>query len=180
MKHLSNFEGLWNNYPDFGKGGDDNASQAGALQTKAQIGGAANGSWITDTCTLRLSRALNYSGQPVPHGFSGMRTVLGADGKYYAYAVREMEGYLRSTYGPPIIKSATKKGQLGVSTASFLAARGIIGFDLLGYFRSEGYRGGATGHLDLWNGSSCRYEDYFNAADKVYFWPVVSSAKAHK
>ena len=36
--------------------------------------------WITNTCTIRLSHALNYSGHPVNRGVAGLNTVSGADG----------------------------------------------------------------------------------------------------
>jgi Type VI secretion system (T6SS), amidase effector protein 4 len=171
VQSLKHFAQMWENYPDDGKDGDATAQAAGALAVKHRIGGAVDAAWITDTCTLRLSRALNYSDQPVPHGFAGLRTVAGADKKWYAYAVLEMEQYLRTTYGHPQM-SRGAAGALGVSTTSFSGKKGIVGFDLRAYFRQENYRGQATGHLDLWNGTECRYENYFAAATTVYFWPV--------
>jgi len=170
MKKLMHFDKMWDNYPDDGKGGTDDEHKAGALKVKAEIGGHVDADWITDTCTVRISRAFNYSGNPIART-EGLRTVSGADGKWYAFAVREMERYLSANYGRPIIKHSAK-GTLGVDPSDYQGKTGIVAFSLAGYFRAQGYHGEATGHMDLWNGSECRYENYFSNADSTSFWPV--------
>ena len=44
------FQDLWDNYPDMD--GD---------YVKQMIGGQVNADWITNTCAIRTSRALNYA-----------------------------------------------------------------------------------------------------------------------
>ena len=61
---------------------------------KKSIGGAVDADWVTNTCAVRMSRGLNYSKLPVPAAFSGMHTVKGADGKHYAFRVRELRLWL--------------------------------------------------------------------------------------
>lgn len=53
-----------------------------------------------NSCVVRISRALNYSGQPIHQSVRAL-TVSGADHKWYAFRVAEFETYMRHEYGPP-------------------------------------------------------------------------------
>ena len=58
---LPSFASLWQNYP------------RDALDAvKRMIGGEVDSPDIKNTCTIRLSRALNYSGHPVPARYPGL------------------------------------------------------------------------------------------------------------
>jgi hypothetical protein len=116
-------------------------------------------SWITNTCAIRLSRTLNYSNSPVPHGFAGLNTVSGADGRWYGFRVTEMRRYLEGHYGRPTVTA--DGGEVGRSAVA--GKRGIIAFAVTGW-------SDATGHLDLWDGAMCKHAEYFAVAKQVCLW----------
>lgn len=157
---VPNFESMWNNYP-----------HGEAEEAKATIGGAVDADWITNTCTIRLSRALNYAGDAVPVGpkqsAKGLHTVKGADGMNYAYRVAEMRQYLLKRYGKPTIDRSSS-GSSGVDKAPFTGKKGIIVFDVRGW-------SDATGHADLWNGSQPGHGEYFAQASNVMLWEAPSN-----
>jgi len=131
-------------------------------EVKTLIGGNVNASWITNTCAIRLSRSLNYSGVPVPRHFVDMNVVSGDDHKWYAFRVREMKRWLTHKLGAPDIDATSP-----VDRSQFSGVRGVIGFDI--HFPD------ATGHLDLWDGSTYIHEavdprDYFSIASRVVLW----------
>jgi len=150
---LRDFDPLWKAYPT-----------GTADEVKARIGGAVNADWITNTCAIRVSRALNYGGMPVPHGVRGLSTVKGGDGKSYAIRVRELKSWLESVFGPPAITHAYA-GAGGPAPAEILGRTGIICFDVDGW-------DDATGHFDLWNGERCANHAYFEVASAVHLWPI--------
>ncbi|MDJ0836006.1 MAG: type VI secretion system amidase effector protein Tae4 [Acidobacteriota bacterium] len=128
------------------------------ITVKNLIGGNVRGAWIKNVCVIRVSRALNYSGDPIPFNRSYLSTVRGGDGKRYAYRVREFRRYMVEKYGDP-----TRVAGGGSPPKSFKGLRGIILFDVTGW-------SDATGHADLWNGSGCSYQCYWPRADKVELW----------
>jgi hypothetical protein len=129
---------------------------------KRLIGGRVDAAWIDHTCAVRLSRALNYSGVPVPANFAGMKTVSGGDGKRYAFQVRGMRPWLEAVFGPPQIRAARPGDR-----RQFLGKKGVIAFVIP--FSN------ASGHVDLWDGAKYTYEDldpqdYFKLATEVELW----------
>lgn len=133
-----------------------------------------------DTCTIRMSRDLNYSGIPIPANFSGLRTARGRDHKHYAFAVQEMRSFLAAAFGPPTIESKGKP----VSRDPFAQAKGIILFDIKFGLNPDGVTR-ALGHVDLWDsrtffdeifGVSSPHRDFFNIADKVSLWVATGNA----
>ncbi len=142
------FQSLWDNYPD------DHDPEA----VKKKIGGKVDAKWIANTCTIRLSHAFNYSGQPIPNSFPGLNTVTGADGMFYAFRVREMRRYLEATYGEPSFHATGPEAHLHAKNK-----RGVIMFDVRGW-------NDATGHFDIWNGSKARHDEYFKRASAVLMW----------
>jgi len=156
--HAPSFDLLLRNYPD-----DDDPEAV-----KQQIGGHVNAAWITNTCAVRLSRALNYSGFPLPGNFAGMQVVSGADKKYYAYRMQELKRWLAFRLGPPTLE-VKKPGTGSVDRANFAGKRGIIVFDI--HFSD------ASGHIDLWDGQTFTHEhvagkDYFALATTVALWEL--------
>ena len=137
MDRLPNFDALWNNYPN----GDPDA-------VKSMIGGHVNGTWVNNTCVIRMCYALNHSGFTV-HGDAGLQVLSGKDGYHYGYRVAEFKRYMEHHFGPP-----QKVG----------TQRGIICFDVDGW-------SDATGHFDLWDGGGCRHEDYSYRASSREIWP---------
>ncbi|HEX8873185.1 MAG TPA: T6SS effector amidase Tae4 family protein, partial [Nitrosospira sp.] len=92
MAKLASYDALWIVYPDYINFPDPK-------DVKDLVGGAVNAAWITNTCAIRMSRALNYTGNPLPADFKGMTTVKGGDGYRYAFRVREMRNWLTFILG---------------------------------------------------------------------------------
>ena len=121
----------------------------GTSQEVATLIGGQIGKSIIDsnfeTCCIRLSRALNYSGAPI-EGWSGIanpymkngkvRALKGGDEKWYIYSTFDLRVYLTHKYGYP----KTFGGTADETTVSGVA--GVIMF---------GWR-----HVDLWDGSRDR------------------------
>jgi len=100
-------------------------------------------------CCVRVSHALMTAGHTItqPSDFKD---------KYkrpYIIKCDTMDSYLRSKLGPPI----------GVSSSTAAGKRGII-------FFKKRFRN-ATGHFDLFDGSSCAYSEYWDA-DDIYLWEL--------
>jgi hypothetical protein len=135
-----------------------------AAQVKALIGGNVDADYITNCCTIRISRALNGAGAPIPKNYPGMTTVSGADGKRYAIRVKEFRIYLRTTYGAP-----TLSARGGAVADSFRGKQGIIIFDVRIWSDS-------SGHVDLWDGSTCAFHGYWAEAAEVMLWQVPAAS----
>lgn len=149
-------------------------------------------SWITNTCVIRLSEALDLSGTPIPkptvvdHGVTVMqssgsppqhRAALHvfrgkATHRWYGFRVREMIPYITARFGPPTLVddsiSASNR------RAKFAGKTGLIAFEIP--FSD------ATGHVDLWDGTtfnmmpdSASGHDYFVMASKIMLWELTKS-----
>lgn len=136
----------------------------------AAVVGGPIGKQITDegweTCCIRLSRALNYSGAPVA-GWQGManpymgaggkvRAMQGADSKWYIYSCYDLRVYLTNRFGHP------KKFKGNADETTVAGVPGVIMFGFL--------------HVDLWNGSAVCNHAYFGdprvTSEGVYIWPA--------
>lgn len=157
---------------------------------KAKIGGKVNAAWITNTCTVRLSRALNYSGIRVPSNFMmatrppnppvAAVTVGGADGRRYLIRVREMHAWMKSIF-PNIparrifksIGASYPTGALQGPPKEILGKRGIL------YVKVDVWSD-ATGHFGVWNGNDWLHTttppnpdhqlEYFGKSSGWEFW----------
>lgn len=132
--------------------------------------------WINNTCTIRLSRDLNYSNVPIPQHSPGLATITGADKFNYAYRVAEMQRWMRSWFGAPDLEVAKP-----VSRAAFASHKGIIAFDI--------HWSDASGHFDLWDGATFHDEiygishaghDFFDLASRVSLWFATGTATLGK
>ena len=164
-KSLPSFAMLLDNYPHEG----------GPEVPKALIGGDVNAAWIHDTCAIRMSRALNYSGFPLPaRGKSKMCVLKGGDGLWYAIRVAELKHWLATQVGPP--HTSTHKGP-PVSIDKYLGRKGILALKIH-YQARPGEATAAAGHIDLWNGLGFAGEysqqgtesEDFAAAQEAAFW----------
>ena len=159
MATLPSYDTLWNVYPDY-------INYPDPQQVKDLVGGNVNAVWITNTCAIRMSRALNYSGIPLPSSFHGLNTVKGGDGKRYAYRVREIQPWLEATLGKPAFITKKKDGAV-FDKSTIASLKGLIAFDIA--FAD------ATGHLDLWDGSNISSErhmsrNYYDSATRITIW----------
>lgn len=153
----SNF---WSEYPDYG-------TFPNSAVVKKDIGGEVNDAMIVNTCTVRMSRGLNYSGAPIPAHFQGLATVAGADRKRYAFRVAEMRKWLPHVFGKPNFE-IVKKANTAFDQTKLASMKGIIAFDI--HFAD------ATGHLDAWDGKKFSHEyaasDYWDRATRITLWAL--------
>lgn len=126
------------------------------------IGGKVEQNHFPNSCVVRISRALNYSGHAVRRGMHA-ETVSGADRRWYAYRVVEFERYMTSNLGPPDVMANAAGANGPTDRTHFAGKRGIIAFCVAGWSN-------ATGHFDLWDGTRCVHEDYFDKANQVSLW----------
>ena len=145
MRALPSFSQLWSNYP-----GGDSAS------AKSAVGGALDLPWVTNTCVIRVCHALILSGFEITSAH-GLSTAKGGNGKRYGFRVREFEAYLRAEVGAPTTTVASPK------QSHFAGQRGIICFEVSGW-------NDATGHFDLWDGSSAAHAEYFSMSHEAHLW----------
>jgi Type VI secretion system (T6SS), amidase effector protein 4 len=151
---------FWLEYPDYRTNPDSAA-------VKKNIGGHVDEAWLTNTCAIRMSRGLNYSGVLVPANFAGLATVAGGDKKRYAFRVAEMRPWLRHEFGKPDFEQ-TKKSGTDFDKSALTDQKGIIAFDI--HFSD------ATGHLDAWDGTVFSHEyaakDYWTRATRISLWSL--------
>ncbi len=154
-----------------GGGIDDTAAPA----AQQWLGGSQG-----DTCTIRMSRALNYASFPIPHHPAGFRTAKGRDGFNYGFAVQELHKWLISRLGRPDVLVRGKP----VKRDAFAGKKGIIVFDIVFDLNADN-RTRALGHADLWDGSTFYDEidgtsnaqrDFFTVANAVSLWICTGDA----
>ena len=138
-------------------------------KVKTMIGARVDADYVTNACTLRISRALNYSGVKVPFikdAKGKQQTLKGSDALWYIFRVSVLEKYLNDTYGRADI-SVKGKPDEGVSRDPFLNAKGIIGMRVKIWTD-------ATGHFTLWDGRKFvdDHDAYLSVASEVWLWKV--------
>jgi len=140
------------------------------------VGGQAGAMYAgpnTNTCALRMSRGLNYSGITIPN-IPG-KTYKGADNKYYFLSAIEINKWMRKTFGTndgdpttPLNTNhyhytGAQAGPHGVNLPTLLNGKKGI-YSLV----SSDYRW-ATGHADLLNSDgTCGNECHFYDAPILY------------
>jgi hypothetical protein len=141
--------------------------QGSPEQAKQTIGGHADEAWIGNTCSMRISRVLNYSGVKVPNlGKDTLAVVSGSDHLWYSFRQKELRAWFSKHFGKPSLSFGKSPDR-----RKLWNLKGFIGFDI--NFSD------ATGHFDLWDGKNFQLEaqathDYFALATRVDFWRVPS------
>lgn len=140
-------------------------------EVRKRIGGKVDEPWITNTSAVRLSRAFNLSGAPIPaaNTNAGMRTLKGADKLNYAYSAAEFRTWLTSKYGQPTL--SLKSGPYGTAPQALKGRRGIILFHDVGW-------SDASGHMDLWDGQKVAGKEYFALAKQIHLWEPKATTTA--
>ena len=156
---LPSYDTLWVNYYDY-------MNYPDSAQVKRLIGGLVDADWITNTCAIRMSHALNEVGIVLPRGFKGLNTVKGGNGRRYAFRVRELRKWFDTALKKPEF-DLDKKASSTFDKSSIAAMKGIIAFDIA--FSD------ATGHIDLWDGTQITAEslmskDYYDSATRITVW----------
>ena len=158
------FSHLWANYPKHSEYDSDPKTMHTQKSVWSLIGGhvemnewsatekQADGSpMFNNTCAIRMSRALNYTGITIPmqktttkssDGKQHTRwlTVSGNDGKNYFLTVAGLQMFLERTLGQPEKIIGARFTSSRTITGAPSNASGIISFN------------DATGHFTLWDG----------------------------
>ncbi|XP_070570416.1 uncharacterized protein [Ptychodera flava] len=137
------FTALWSSYPLYDK---YSSTTKPTLIEYCKLSKDLEGQ---NSCAIRVSRALIATEHRLyfnPHGVDWARFV-NEDGERYIIRVRVMRAYLEGTRGDAKITGSTED--------NFIDKKGIIVFE--GCSFSD-----ATGHVDLWNGTTCAGECYFH------------------
>ena len=118
-----------------------------------------------NTCALRISRALNYSGielPSLPNNPNGSKnSVTGADGKNYIINAKALNKWMRKTFGTPtgtnhIVNS--QGGTKGKDFADLIAnKKGIYSMIALQSIQDTW----GTGHVDLLENGGCLLDCHF-------------------
>jgi hypothetical protein len=118
----------------------------------------------SNTCAVRMSYILNYSGLSIPR-MPG-QTVSGADKRQYFFRVVNLIRFLEQRWGKAEIVKYPPSGG-----GTLAGKKGIILFEVSGW-------SDAQGHATLFNGNSCYDHCYFNEpganyrTNKANFWSL--------
>lgn len=142
----------------------------------------SNPSAYQNTCALRISRALNYSGITIQPGTDRYQ---GADGKYYFLSAAALLKWMKKTFGTPTGSNhltGAQGGQNGQNFPSLLSGKKGI------YIMTPNLPGGcpsasnpqgtgfcASGHADMIENSICDGGCYFNArggVNEIFIWEM--------
>ena len=150
---------MWDKYPI-------NDKQAVAAKVGGSILWDFNHDPKYNTCCIRTSLALNYSGAPIAKKFCDhlknpyvppkVRASQGQDKMWYVASVYDMRVYLEARFGQPKrFKRMSKEKLAALSTGA-----GILMF--------------FPPHCDLWDGSQLRYnnDEWTNSrVEQLLLWP---------
>lgn len=119
--------------------------------------------WV-NTCAVRMSYILNYSGSLIPRIVG--ETVSGADKRWYFYRVKSLIAYLEQQWG-----SAETVRYPAADGGTLAGRKGLILFEVSGW-------SDAQGHATLFDGRMCYDHCYFNEpgvnyqTERANFWSL--------
>jgi hypothetical protein len=135
-----------------------------------------------NTCALRVSKALNYSGVTIS---AGTDRYQGADGKYYFLSCIALLKWMKKTFGTPSGSNHLTGSQGGTNGENF---PGLLAGKKGIYIMTPNYPGGcgtetippsgfcASGHADMINNSHCDGGCYFDAqiggVHEIFIWEL--------
>jgi hypothetical protein len=142
----------------------------------------SNSSAYQNTCAIRVSKALNYSGITIT---SGTDRYQGADGKYYFLSAAAIFKWMKKTFGTPTGSNHLTGSQGGANGQNFPAlVTGKKGV----YIMIPNFPGGcptptnpvgtgfcASGHADLIENGQCDGGCYFNilgGVHEIFIWEL--------
>ena len=110
----------------------------------------AKGGIFNNSCAIRLSHALNKSGELIPYIKGQTSSGKNPPKWWYIYRVTQMKAHLTQKYGKPMVYNSKEKFEK-------CAPKGILVLDVPGW-------SDASGHATLWNGITT-----IDDAQKEYF-----------
>ncbi|HEX2750617.1 MAG TPA: type VI secretion system amidase effector protein Tae4 [Verrucomicrobiales bacterium] len=131
------------------------------------VGGEADDKDITNTCTIRMSYAMNVSGVSIPKVWQGITNRRGKNGKYHIIRVANFRPWMVFQFGKPDMDFVKQSGK-PFDRTKIEGTEGVIGFEIGGFTD-------ATGHFDLWYQYLFSHEfpdgkDYFTRASRISLW----------
>lgn len=166
---LPNRNGFYNVFPKI------RAAGMPAFQVYQLIGGTILNSRINqpekykNACALRVSRALNYSGNQIPVFYNNegiQRTQKGADNLNYILDAASLLAYMKKTF-----PNSNPIHLVNKTPTQFKSAiNGKWGIYIMLPKDSASF--GATGHADFWSNTGCLSGSYFDKAKEIYFWEL--------
>jgi hypothetical protein len=142
-------------------------SVGGAVLTKYNQG-------ARNTCALRISKGLNYSGITIPN-IPGV-TVKGADNKNYFLVAKNLLTWMKNTFGTPTGSNhltGSQGGAHGENFPTLLNGKQGIYIMIPTDPSSSGFD--ASGHADMFFSGDCDGGCYFNATggvSEIFFWEL--------
>lgn len=123
-----------------------------------------------NTCAIRLSKAFNYSGQPLKRK-AGLVMEAGLDGKLYLIRAGEFVTYCKSEFkAPDVVKSAGSDADL---TAAISGKPGVLFFRLKKERKPGVFVNSSLfGHADVWDGAEIWFNDVLWETWEVTLWKV--------
>ncbi|MCI3946928.1 cytoplasmic protein [Pseudomonas syringae] len=117
-----------------------------------------------NTCAVRISYILNYSGFALPKVPN--ETVTGGDKKQYFYRIHNLVTFLKDHWGrPDVVRYPPSDG------GRLTNKKGVVIFEISGWSN-------ARGHATLFDGNTCYDHCYFNEpgvnyrTDAANFWSL--------
>jgi hypothetical protein len=156
---IPEFTALSRAYPDYWKYPQPEA-------VRKMIGGEANDPDITNTCTIRLSHAMNSAGVAIPAVWQKITNRKGKNKQFYIIRVANFRGWMEFRFGKPDLDFQKKAGDR-FDRSSIQGFEGVIAFEI-------GFSD-ATGHFDLWYRDKFSHaetagRDYFASASRISLW----------
>jgi hypothetical protein len=146
-----------------------------ALNMYSSVGGDVLALYNTNpvkyqnTCALRVSKALNYSGVTIPPGDGRFR---GADGKYYFLGASTLAKWLKLTFGTPTGSNhitSTQGGPGGVYFPGLVSGKKGI-YVMIPKVPQDF---GASGHVDILNNGWCDGGCFFGPnVSEIFIWEL--------
>jgi hypothetical protein len=129
-------------------------------------GDIKNDTDIGNTCTIRMSHAMNMSGVPIPKVWEGKFSRKSKSGNYHILRVINFWPWMESQFGKPDMDFVKESGK-AFDRKKIQGMEGVIGFEIK--FDD------ATGHFDLWYQKEFSHEnpdgkEYFTRASRVSLW----------
>lgn len=120
-----------------------------------------------NACAIRISRALNYSGKPIPifkNKIGAQKSEKGKDNLNYILDASSLLAYMLQSYSdnPPLHLVNKTPGEY------LKALKGKWGIYIMIPKNSSSF--GASGHADFFSQTGCLSMYYFSHAAEVYFW----------
>jgi len=137
-----------------------------ADQVKKALGGSVNLKDISNTCAIRMSHAMNFSGHKIPVKWGAVTNRESKAGYRYIIRVVNFREWMLQTFGEPTIQIRKKAGE-ALDRRKLQGRRGVIGMEIS--------FGDADGHFDLWHldtfsAESSSGANYLTQATSVQLW----------